>query len=72
MAFLQGEGHPAFRCRRLCGILASGRGTLTFFLRHAPDPSGRRFHPMEIIAILSLILSAIYTFSFLYFEATRH
>jgi len=26
---------------------------------------------MEIIAIISLILSAIYTFSYLFFEATR-
>jgi len=26
---------------------------------------------MEIVAILSLIMSIIYTFSFIYFEATR-
>jgi len=27
---------------------------------------------MEIVAILSLVVSIIYTLSFIYFEATRH
>jgi len=27
---------------------------------------------MEVIAILSLVMSIIYTFAFIYFEAMRH